>query len=207
MAHGDVDPDDRVHLHGADLVIAADGGAIHLQRWGERPHVVIGDLDSLTPQVVADLEGAGVEIDRWPVEKDRSDTELALDRAIAAGADEIVLLGAFGGARLDHAIANTLLLAEQRLSGARIRAVRGRSTARVLRAGERCEIAGRPGDLVTLLAVGGDAGGVRTGGLRYPLVDEPLVLGSSRGVSNEIERAPATVSCGSGALLVIETAR
>jgi thiamine pyrophosphokinase len=199
VSHGEVDPSDAAHVAGADLVIAADGGSDHLARWGIAPHIVIGDLDSLGSD--APLDASRVE--RHPRDKDQTDTELAIDRAIAAGADEVVVVGALGGPRVDHALANTLLLAREGRP-ARIRLVRGPMSVRLLRAGERLVLGGAAGELVSLLAVGGDAEGIRTEGLRYPLRGETLRMGSSRGVSNEIDASGAAVSLGSGALLVIE---
>jgi thiamine pyrophosphokinase len=197
VAHGEVDDADVAHVRGADLIVAADGGSGHLARWGIAPHVVVGDLDSLPPE--APLGAA----ERHPAEKDQTDTELAVDRAIAAGADEVIVLGALGGPRADHAVANVLLLARDR-GTRRVRLVRGATSMRVIRADERADLAGAEGELVTLLAVGGDAAGVRTDGLRYPLRSETLHLGSSRGVSNVIARRGASVSLGSGLLLVME---
>jgi thiamine pyrophosphokinase len=200
VAHGEVDPADAAHARAADLLIAADGGTLHLEAWGIEPRIVVGDLDSLPPDARARL---ATRIERHPAEKDKSDTELAVERAIAAGADEVVVLGALGGPRADHALANTFLLAVDH-GGARVRVVRGPLSIRIVRGGGRADLSGAAGELVTLLAIGGDAGGVRTEGLRYPLRSETLRLGSSRGVSNEISAAGARVSVGSGMLLVIE---
>lgn len=196
VAHGEVDPGDAAHARGADLVVAADGGALHLASWGIEPHVVVGDLDSLTTPPPTPVERHGVD-------KDKSDTELAVERALASGADEVILLGALGGARADHALANALLPALH----PRVRLVRGPLSLRVVRPGERAKLAGGEGELVTLLAIGGDAGGVRTDGLRYPLRGETLRLGSSRGISNEIGPSGAWVEVGSGMLLLVEGGR
>lgn len=204
VSHGEVDPGDVVHVRGAELVLAADGGTAHLEAWGIEPHVVIGDLDSLPGEARERVVARGGRIERHPADKDSSDTELALDRAIALGADEVIVVGALGGPRIDHAVANTLLLAASRPGRARIRLVHGPMSVRLARDGERVELDGAEGEIVTLLAVGGDAAGVRTTGLRYPLRDETLRLGSSRGVSNEIAAPPASVSVRSGALLVVE---
>jgi thiamine pyrophosphokinase len=206
VAHGEADEVDRSHLQGAGLVIAADGGALTCERWGILPHVVIGDLDSLGPERVSDLARRGATVEGRPAEKDESDTELAVGRAIAAGAEQVVLVGALGGLRLDHALANLLLLGDERYGGHVLRAVKGPVTVRALRGPDRIDLDGAPGDLVTLLAVGADAGGVRSEGLRYPLADETLHAGRSRGVSNVVAAVPAHVSCGSGLLLVIEIA-
>lgn len=202
VAHGEVDPADAAHVRGADLVIAADGGSGHLEAWGIVPHLVVGDLDSLGPEARSRL--AEQRIERHPAEKDKSDTELAVERAVAAGADEVIVIGALGGPRADHAVANTLMLALEHGPGARVRLVRGPLSMRVVRRGERADLSGGAGELVTLLALGGEAGGIRTEGLRYALRAEALRLGSSRGVSNEISAPGAWVSVGSGTLLVIE---
>jgi thiamine pyrophosphokinase len=198
VAHGEVDPADVAHVRGADLVIAADGGSGHLREWGIEPHLVVGDLDSLGPASHVDER----RVERHPRDKDKTDTELALERALASGADEIVLVGALGGPRIDHALANALLLAGPNAS--RVRIVRGAMTMRLVRGGERAALGGRTGDTVSLLAIGGDARGVRTEGLRYELRGETLGMGSSRGVSNEVSGPAAAVSLEEGALLVIE---
>lgn len=201
VANGDVDASDVAHARAADLLIAADGGSAHLTAWGLTPQLVVGDLDSLAPDAPA--RPAAGRVERHDRDKDQTDTELAIERAVASGADHVVVLGALGGPRIDHAIANVLLLASPRRVPVRL--VRGPLSIRALRAGERALLGGGPGDLVTLLAVGGDAGEVRTGGLRYPLEGETLHLGSSRGVSNVITSGGAHVSVGSGTLLIVES--
>ena len=207
VAHGDPHPDDAVHLGDADLVIAADGGAIWLDELGRRPDRLVGDLDSVDASLVERLEAAGTRVDRHPAAKDESDTELAIRCALDAGADEIVLVAAMSGARLDHELANVLLLAHPALRGRDVRIVRGPISLRVLHGGERLALDGGVGDTVTLLALGADASGVTTGGLRYPLRGEALGVGASRGVSNEVVEPPASVALEHGTLLVVELKR
>jgi len=204
VAQGDVVPGDRAQLDGAALVLAADGGAVTLERWGVVPSAVVGDMDSVDEETLARLAARGAAIERHPRSKDRTDLELALARAAAAGADELVVLGAFGGPRLDHGFANALLLADRAYAGIDLRAVRGPATVRALRGPGRRILEGAPGDGVSLVPVG-DVTGVRTEGLVYPLAGETLTLGRARGVSNQIRAAPAAVSCDLGVLLVIET--
>jgi thiamine pyrophosphokinase len=169
VAHGDVDPRDRAHLEGADLIVAADGGTLALERWGVVPHAIVGDLDSLGMERAVEYGERGVTVVPYSPEKDESDLELAIDYAIQAKADELVLLGILGGARFDHELANTLLIAADEYRGRRMRAVRGDVTMRALHGGYQLELEGGAGDLVTLLAVRGDAVGVRTERLRYAL--------------------------------------
>jgi thiamine pyrophosphokinase len=206
VAGGAPHPADRAHLADAGLLVAADAGAQWIVDQGVTPHLLIGDMDSISPDLLARLEARGVAIERHPTEKDASDVELAVERALGAGADEVVLIGVLGGERLDHELANLFLVADEAWASAHceVRIVRGPTQVRVLRGGERLNLRGTPGDLVTLLAVAGDAGGVRTQGLRYALNGESLRMGRSRGLSNVIEHAPASVSVEEGTLLVIE---
>jgi len=205
VAGGDAAPDDAALLSGADLLIAADSGAEWLYNQGRAPDVLVGDLDSIGAGLLERLTAQGVAIERHDADKDASDAELALARAVSDGADEVVLLGGIGGDRLDHELANLLLLADSRWARVDLRIARGRTTARVVRDGGEAGLKGAPGDLVTLLPIGGDASGVTTRGLRWPLLGEILAFGQARGLSNEIDQAPASVSLERGTLLVIET--
>ena len=206
VAAGDTDLEDAALLEGADLLIAVDRGAAWLAAHSRPPDVLVGDLDSLPAPLVEQLAAAGVEIDRHPVDKDASDTELAIERAVAAGATRIVLLGALGGRRIDHELANLLLLADPRWRDlvSDLRIVRGGTTVRALHGGGMLALEGAAGEVVTLLPVAADAEGVRTVGLRFPLAGERLPLGRSRGLSNRIVDAPASVSLERGTLIVIE---
>ena len=206
VASGQADAADARWLDGADQVVAVDGGTAWLASVGRRPDRVIGDLDSADPSLIGALEADGVPIDRHEAEKDASDTELAVAATLAAGADEVVILGALAGPRLDHQLANLMLLADPELARARdLRIVRGRTLVRALHGPGRMAIEAGLGELVTLLPVGGDAEGVRTGGLRYPLAGDTLSFGRSRGLSNVVDEVPASASLERGTLLVIES--
>ena len=203
VASGDLADGDERWLDGA-TVIAADAGASSLDRLGHTADRLVGDLDSIPDHLLERLAASGVAIDGHPADKDASDTELALEAAIARGATEIVLLGAIGGSRLDHELANVLLLADPALAARDVRIVHGPTTVRVLHDGGRLALEGAAGDLVTLLAVGGDATGVRIDGVRWPLTGATLRMGRSRGLSNELVAPPASVSLERGTLLVVE---
>lgn len=206
VAGGTPDPHDADLLTDGAVVIAADAGACWLVDVGRTPDLLVGDLDSVGEPLLERLVADGVRVERYAAEKDESDAELALARAVASGADEVTILGALAGERLDHELANLLLIADPRWRGAvrDLRIVSGGTTVRPLQGGERLELEGSAGDIVTLLPVGGDAQGVTTDGLRYPLNDEELRFGASRGLSNVIERAGASVWLAGGTLLVVE---
>ncbi len=204
VAHGDVAAADRELVVGAQTVIAADGGAQVLERWGIDPHLVVGDLDSLSRERAEALGKRGAKVIPFPTAKDESDLELAIRYAVESGADDIVLLGVFGGERLDHALANAMLLADPQYRGLGLRAVQGATEVRALHGGDSADLRGPVGATVTLLPVRGDAEGVRTVGLRYPLVGETLHIGRSRGLSNVVTALGASVSLEHGVLLLIE---
>jgi len=203
VAHGDVEASDRDLVAGAEMVIAADAGALALERWGIEPHLLVGDLDSLGLERASEIGKRGATVVPFPMEKAESDLELAMRYALESGADDIVILGAFGG-RLDHALANTMLLADPAYRGWHVRAVQGATQVRALHDGERVTFDGPIGSIVTLLPVGGNAQGVSTEGLRYALAGDTLHFGHSRGLSNEITSSPASVALGTGVLFVIE---
>jgi thiamine pyrophosphokinase len=205
VAHGDVLPSDRAMIGEKDFVVAADGGALALERWKLLPHLVVGDMDSLGDAGVERFARQGIPVTKFPATKDESDLELAVAQAIAAGATEIVLLGALGGERLDHEAANLLLLADPGYDGVRIEARRGALRIRAIRGEGSLSLAGPVKALVTLIPVNGDAEGVTTEGLRYPLRDETLRFGRARGLSNEVDSLPAKVTVRKGSLLVFET--
>jgi thiamine pyrophosphokinase len=205
VASGELAADDVRWLDRAGLVVGADGGASSLDRLGRHPDLLVGDLDSVEPALVSRLEDAGLPVQRHPADKDATDTELAVRAAVDAGATEVVLLGALGGDRLDHELANLLLLVDPELLSVPARIVRGPTTVRGLRTGT-LGLDAAVGDLVSLLPVGGDAVGVTTEGLRWPLHAATLRIGRSRGISNEIVSVPASVALEGGSLLVVETA-
>lgn len=194
---------DRRVLAGADLVIAADGGADWLARIGATPDRLVGDLDSVSPDLVSTLSAAGVTIDRHPVDKDASDLELSLAAAVAAGADELVVLGALGG-ELDHLVCNLLILGSDLVAGRQVRLVHDRTTARMPVGPAELALDGAAGSRIGLFAVGEAAIGVTTRGLRWPLTDARLEAGSSRGLANVVDDPPAAVALRAGRLLVVQ---
>jgi len=206
VAGGDPDPADGRVLADAALLIAADGGAAWLRAAGRRPHVLVGDLDSIDVDLAEQLAGEGTVVERHAIDKDASDLELALEAAVRGGADRIVILGALAGTRLDHELANLLCVADPRWLAdvADLRVVRGGVLVRAVHGGRNLELEAPPGALVSLLPLGGDAIGVTTVNLRYALHDEPLRFGRSRGLSNVVAAANASVSLERGVLLVIE---
>lgn len=187
------------------LVVAADSGLEVARRVGIPVHLVVGDLDSADPDSVAAALAGGARLERHPVAKDATDLELALEAVLRLERSPVLVVGGAGWDRPDHLLANALLVASPRyaplhlcwlLKGARVMPVHNHLT-----------LTGSPGDLVTLLAVGGPAARVVTTGLRWPLLGETLEPGSTRGVSNEMEGESASVSVAEGVLLAMHVGR
>jgi thiamine pyrophosphokinase len=191
------------------LIVAADGGALKAERLGLRPDIVVGDLDSLSTSEVERLRQAGIEVLAHPPNKDHSDLELAVREAIGRGASELVIAGALGGRRLDHALANTLLLVLPELAAIDVVLIDGEATLRVIGSGGpgRLVLTGTAGDLVSLLPLSPDVQGVTTDGLLYPLADEALRQGSSRGLSNVMLAGRAEISTREGRLAIVHSPR
>jgi thiamine pyrophosphokinase len=193
---------DRARVGPADWVLAADGGLNNCGLLGLTPAVIIGDLDSVNPSDLARLRSDGTTIVQHPQRKDETDLELALAYAVAHGADALLVLGALGD-RWDQTLANALLLASPALAGVRAWLADGLQVVTLVRPGQPLTVRGRSGDTLSLLPLAGDAVGVTTGGLEYPLNDETLHFTATRGVSNTLLGATATVQLTAGSLLVI----
>jgi thiamine pyrophosphokinase len=194
------DPDALLEVPLGVPVIAADKGLEHSISLGLEVKVAVGDFDSASPDVVVRAEAGGTTVERHPVEKDATDLELAIDRALSMSPQRIVVLSGDGG-RLDHLFSTLLLLGSSRYADVDIDACVGPARVYVVR-GLRA-IEGEPGELVSLFALHGPAEGVRTEGLVHPLDGETLEPGSSIGVSNVLVGERATVNVGSGVLLAV----
>ena len=189
------------HLPEAGLVVAADSGLATARALGVRADLLVGDLDSVEAADVESARAEGTRVEAHPTEKDQIDLELALDAASDLGARRIVVVAGPGG-RLDMALANVAVLTRDRYTHLEVEAWIGRGWLAVVRAPRRLALRGRPGETVSILPVGGPATAA-TDGLRYPLHDEVLLPGTSRGISNEILGTDASVQVGSGVLLVV----
>jgi len=187
----------------SDLVLAANGGALHCLRLDISPAFIVGDLDSLDEANRLILEAGGTEFITHPPDKDQTDLELALLDAVARGATEITVLGAIGG-RLDMTIANVQLLAHPDLNGIRVELWHGKQTASLMRP-PGGSIEGLAGDGISLIPLGNDVRDVTTQDLQYPLKDETLSLGPARGVSNVVSGPEPQVEFGTGSLLIVHT--
>lgn len=187
-----------------DRVIAADSGLEHAVRLSLAVDLVVGDLDSVAPAALEAAAARGVRVERHPEAKDATDLELALDAALATGPGRLVVVSGGDPARLDHLLALALLLGGDRFAAVAVEAWVGPAHLTIARPGRAAQLAGARGDLVTLLPLHGAARGVTTSGLLYPLHDEDLPPGTTRGVSNEMLAARASVALRAGVLVAVQ---
>jgi thiamine pyrophosphokinase len=193
------------HLDPRAVVIAADSGYDHAIAAGLRPRLLLGDLDSISPEGLAAARADGVDIAAFPADKDATDTELALDHALehVGRGGSITMVGG-GGDRLDHLLSSLTVLAQPRFDAcAELSMWMGPAFIRVLHAPRTISIGALPEAVTLSLVPIGSVEGVTTSGLRWPLVGEPLPLGTSRGVSNLSLGGPVAITATAGVLAVI----
>jgi thiamine pyrophosphokinase len=190
----------RALVRADDYVICADGGTHHALALGITPHLIIGDMDSVTKAVVQRLKKADVPIELYPRNKNETDLELALNRAVEKSPSSILIIGALGG-RLDQTLGNISLLSDSRLATLDCRLDDG--VEEVFFCLDSSRVKGRRGDIVSLIPWNGAVKGISTNGLRWPLNNETLYPEKTRGISNEMLEAVAEVSIEVGSLLII----
>jgi thiamine pyrophosphokinase len=192
------------YFQNASVIIAADGGVRHLETLGRSPDLIIGDLDSADSELIATLNRSGARVISFPSDKDETDLELALFYAQRNFDSPILVFGATGG-RIDHYLANLLLLAHPNLLELDISYIaRG---YRIWSVHDRTSIVGEPGDLISLIPINGKANITATSGLRWPLNNEILDFGPTRGVSNELAGERAELELDSGTIICIHIKR
>ncbi len=191
----------RRYAADSDLLIAADSGLAAFNRAGVAPDLLVGDMDSVEPSLLARY--AHTPQRRLNPVKDDTDGVDALDVAIARGATQIALLGALGG-RIDHALANLMLLVRAHRKGARAEIVT--ESLRAQRVDGEARLLGAKGDTVSLLPLG-EARGVTLTGFFYPLQDATLGSAHPLGVSNVVVQDEAVVYVREGDLLMFHYVR
>lgn len=197
IGNGNISDDAYIkkYLQSGDVIICADGGYNHAVRMQVKPDIVIGDMDS----VCRDVRGIPNVV--YPKRKDFTDGELAVRHALEQGADEVLLLG-FTGTRLDHTLTNIFLL--KLIADAGKTGFLADENNEIYLSEQENLIRGRQGDLVSIVPLE-DMHGIYTERLEYPLKDETLHFGQSRGVSNVMLAADCRITVRQGFGLIIKS--
>jgi len=202
FANGDLSDLEKVRalIRSDDFILCADGGTRHALALGLTPHLVIGDMDSATSHEIQQLEKSDVPIELFPRDKNETDLELAIQRALEKHPEAILIVAALGG-RLDQTLGNITLLSDARLADVDVRLDDG--VEEVFFCRTRSEVRGRSGDLVSLIPWREKVEGVQTKNLKWSLHDEILYPEKTRGISNEMTADIAGIAIKSGLLLVV----
>ena len=179
-----------------DLVIAADGGLDSLAAAGIVPDIIIGDMDS----VKMPYSVPGAEVIKVPVEKDDTDTELAVKIAVKRGFKRFVIYGCIGGL-LDHTIGNIALMKGLALGGCRAIFVHDGWGAVGL-ANSEIHFADRAEGRISVLSLSDTSDGVTIKGLKYTLDDKNLPSTVTLGVSNSFIGKNGSIQVKNGVLCV-----
>ncbi|HLO29763.1 MAG TPA: thiamine diphosphokinase, partial [Anaerolineales bacterium] len=190
----------RLLLRPDDYIICADGGTRHALALAVSPKIIIGDMDSVEKGQLQKLKDDDVPMELYPRDKNETDLELAIQGAIELKPKQIIILGALGG-RLDQTLGNITLLSDVRLSTFDVRLDDGVEEIFLCR--DQSQVHGRIGDLVSLIPWQGAVSNIQTNNLKWPLNNETLYPNKTRGISNQLLDETATISIGSGLLLIV----
>ncbi len=185
-----------------DLIIAADGGFNHCKRWRLSPHVIVGDMDSVTGSDLSALEKTRTEIIRFPAQQDETDLQLVIQTAIDHQASEIFILGALGS-RWDMTLSNVLILTIPLLQAVKAKILDGPHEFICLQGPGKILLNGEVGHLLSLIPLSGPVIGVTLVGTVYLLNKATLPMGTSQGISNLFQGKQVEVEIESGQLLIV----
>ncbi|TYP56672.1 thiamine diphosphokinase [Thermosediminibacter litoriperuensis] len=190
----------KKYVKQADLIICADRGVYHALKMGVIPHLVVGDMDSITEKDWDKICEYKAELRTFPKEKDFTDTELAVEAALEKGAKKTVLLAGLGD-RPDHSLANIFLMVNYKKKGMDLM-LAGENWEMFVIDGAS-EIEGEKGQILSLIPLTPEVSGIETAGLYYPLKGEIIPMGASRGISNVLTEDRAVVKVKRGMLLAV----
>ena len=207
---GTIEPDFALEYLGSwqpDCIIAADHGLAFCHEQGIAPDFIVGDFDSTEPEILSAYRDDGtVPIDIYPAEKDMTDTNIAIHRAVDLGAEEVIILGA-SGTRLDHTLSNIFCLRPLCRAGVRASIVDANNRVTMLEGGEhRLRREEQFGNRISFFPFQETVKGVTLRGVRYPVDDAEITFDNGgMFVSNEITEEEAQIRWKSGVLLMMET--
>lgn len=191
------------HIKADDLLIGADSGARFLISQGLRPDIAIGDFDSVTEEellIIRKKSGQTIACD--PIDKNYTDTEMAVRLALDLKPLELILLGALG-TRFDHSLANVHLLALAAKQQVKTTIIDDHNKISLVTDEATINQQGYPN--VSLLPLSLHVEGITLDGFQYPLTDAELSIGQSLGISNVLLSRTGKITIKKGLLLVIQS--
>lgn len=181
-----------------DYIICADGGANYAKELNVRPDIILGDMDSIFEETKAFYQGR--DFLYFPIKKDQTDTELAIEHAITIGANEVTIFGGLGS-RMDHSLGNIYLLKHFFDADIKAEIVDENNIIRLIGRTEDLELP--IGTIVSLLPIGGDVEKLTISGFEYPITEGRMTMNNPYGISNVTNLAKQKIDFKQGMLLVI----
>jgi thiamine pyrophosphokinase len=183
-----------------DHLIAADGGVKYILQLGLIPRTVIGDFDSTPQSIRKKLERHKIEWIKYPIKKDKTDFELTIDYCLEKKFREIIIFGILGD-RIDHLIANILLLAKIQAENKSVKITIIEGLLEIFILNKEIVINGRIRDELSIIPLN-KLKGITTVGLEYKLYNENVAFGSTRGISNVLNKTTAKIKIAGGLALI-----
>lgn len=187
-------------INNCDLIICADSGANCLYRYNIIPDYLIGDFDSIDEQILKFFVEKQVIIERYPKEKDSTDTEIAFKKAVSLGASEIIFLGCTGG-RIDHTLGNLGLL--KKCLDLKIDAYLVDDQNIIFINDKPLVISGTAGESFSIQAFGGAVKNLNIKNAKYELSNYDLYFGDPLTVSNEFIGKNVSIEFDNGIILIL----
>ena len=185
-----------------DCIIGIDRGLEFCYKYNIVPHYILGDFDSIAPEVLEYYENSGIPVERYQPEKDATDTRIGLELALKLKSREIFLLGATGG-RLDHYMANLKSLLIPLEQGVQTWILDSQNVITVLDHGIKISREQQFGKYISFFSMGDKAEGITLAGFKYPLKNFTMVNSDEIGVSNELIEDMGEITFRSGIILMI----
>lgn len=186
----------------SDIIICADGGTNHLYKAGILPDMIVGDLDSIDQQVLDYYKNKQISIYKFPKDKDKTDTEIAIDYALDKGVSEIIFLGVTGS-RLDHTIGNIMLLYRLLKQNIKAKIIDAHNEIYVI--DDKLELEKEESTYVSIIPMFGDIKEVTLKGFKYETDKMEFKSEHTLGISNEIEKEKGQININGGTCLVVKS--
>ena len=189
----------------ASCIIGVDSGLHFLQHNQIVPTHIVGDFDSVQPEVIAQYKKcSNISIHELHPVKDASDTEIAIRMAMTLGAKELIILGATGG-RLDHLWANVQSLSIPHKAGIDAKIIDKQNRITLIDSKTVLKKEEAYGPYFSIFPLGQDVLGVTIKGARYPLRNHTITPHDSLCVSNQFEEDEVEIDFLSGTIILMET--
>lgn len=185
-----------------EFVICADGGLEKAERLGIVPNVILGDFDSVNEDVFRKYQLMNVEIKKFPAEKDFTDMELSIEFAVGKGYKNLILIGATGGPRLDHSMANIMLIEKYFNLGVNIEIIDNNNKIQIISDNTDLSLEHMKHYYVSIVPITETISGLTLEGFKYPLDKVVVKRGSTLCISNEIVLTSGKVILEKGAALL-----